>query len=497
MSNNPWRRLSPFAIVYFTGRTLGQLVGAVPLMALGLLAIAQSDWQSLVIYGGAGALLVVLFATLFFLNFYYVQQDDRFLIRKGVLSTNLTEVPFSKIQNLNIKQPFYFRPLDLVVLTIDSAGSSQAEVEIAALRSADANRIKAEVMAFQRAAPTAAIKVETAPNAEMACLLLRRSFSDIIIHGFTNNRAWLLLAFLAPVAGQLDELLLALFARFELDLEQWFAAQSLLLVLLVFVAAVVGVFVLISILSVLGSVVALFHYRLLFDKQVYTRKSGLLSRYEVQIKRSRVQTLKYMQTGLDLLFDRINLVLEPFSSGSQDNHKSRFMQKILVPSLTAQEAPGLVGHIYPQLDIKQVIFRAISRYYIWQKMLFGAVPVALLSTALVHGQPLLQSILGLTVFCALMLLVWLRWMRYGVGICGDYIVMRSGLLGVVIICLPVHKVQQVKFLQSLFLRRRGLASLQLVASSRTVTLPFIPAELAEQLLDRVLAEVENSESSWM
>lgn len=499
-SDEAWQRLSPFAIVYFTGRTLAAFLNALPVLAAGVIAVIQSDVQTLIFYVAILALLIALFATLHYLNFYYVQLHDRFLIRRGVLSRNRVEIPFNKVQNINIKQPWYFRPLKLVVLSIDSAGSASKEVEIAALRGEHADRIKQHVMAFHQSGPgVAAFTTARAPTeiSDRANPILTRSTWDILIHGFTNNRAWLLLAFLAPALGQMDAIVGQFLQSLGVDFQSWMSAQTTFWLALFSVTLLMFVFVIMSLLSMSGAMLALFNYQLFYKDGIYTRKSGLFNRYEIQVKKTRVQTLKLAQSALDLVFDRSNLTLVPFSSMAGRNQYATFMQKILVPSLTREEANRLAAHIYPGLDLSQVRFRPISRHYILRKLLTVALPSSLVLAVVLTPHSTLSGLLALSVFGGMSLLIWLRWRRYGVATTRDYVLLRSGLLGTTIQCLPAVKVQQVGYLQSFFMRRRRLANLQLVAASRTLTLPFIPSHYAENLTDLILAKLELSETSWM
>lgn len=133
-----------WAIVFFAFRGLKHIANLYPAF-IGVFITAQHfdlGWGAIALYTFYAFVVLVLGASLYYLNFFYIQQGDKFLIRSGILQKDRLELPFARIQNITVKEPFYFRPLGLVILNMDSAGSAQKEVGIAALSLAKAATIK-------------------------------------------------------------------------------------------------------------------------------------------------------------------------------------------------------------------------------------------------------------------------------------------------------------------------------------------------------------------
>ena len=74
---------------------------------------------------------------------------------------------------------------------------------------------------------------------------------------------------------------------------------------------------------------------------------------------------------------------------------------------------------------------------------------------------------------------------------------RKGLLGVDYLCFPFSKVQQAKFIQSLLMQNKQLASCSLVLASGAITIPFMGEDEARKLIDTSLYLVESKKQSWM
>jgi len=90
--------------------------------------------------------LVVLFlliAVLRFLNFKFFIKDNYFFLRKGIFNKEEISISKDKIQNVYIKQNVIQQLINVVSLSIETAGDDKTEIEITAL-----SRDKALVLKF-------------------------------------------------------------------------------------------------------------------------------------------------------------------------------------------------------------------------------------------------------------------------------------------------------------------------------------------------------------
>jgi putative membrane protein len=63
--------------------------------------------------------------------------------------------------------------------------------------------------------------------------------------------------------------------------------------------------------------------------------------------------------------------------------------------------------------------------------------------------------------------------------------------------MELYKIQAVEFRQTIFQKRRKLASLHLMNAAGTMTIPFIDETLAKQIYDYLLYHTEVSKRKWM
>ena len=107
-----WQVLSPVAILYFAASVFkhlfGNLIYLVPALALSYNSVLEHPfiWLPgiLVAFG-----LLTFFAFASFKVYRYRLTDDNIEIRSGIFSKKHLNLPFSRVQNVKIEQPIYYR----------------------------------------------------------------------------------------------------------------------------------------------------------------------------------------------------------------------------------------------------------------------------------------------------------------------------------------------------------------------------------------------------
>lgn len=503
-----WRRLHSIAILYFIGSTIKAVVGNM-LFVLPAFAISFSQLQKEpMIWLSAISVIFVLMLGSAIINFYFYQyrlHDDSVEIRSGVLAKKNINLPFSKIQNITLEQPFYYRLTGFASVQLDTAGSAKQEAKVVALKLDAANSLKQHILLHKVSTDTS---VKTQTNDQQVShshdaqgiTLNRRSLGDLVIHGITNNRVWIILGVAAPLYGDITEYIAGLLGSMGIDLEQIIHSQNLVWWQLGLF--VVSMFVLVSLvlafISVLGAIFVFYNYQLSKEGNRYIRKSGLLTQQEVSMKLSRLQMIVRKQDWLDLLLGRTNLYLEQNQTGNQNPNAITSANKILVPSVTMDECKLLVRDAFPSSQCFEQQYQSISKRFIFRLVAFWVAPICSIVVGLgIAEQQWHLSVLALLIGTVLSLLVVLRWYRWGYAADGEFIYIRKGLFGVDYICFPIFKIQQTQFHQSVLMKRHNLANCQLILASGSASIPFIPEQIANQLIDQCLYQVEREKRQWM
>ena len=492
-ADHVWSKLSNWAVVYFAARSLRQIFTSAYALAPTLIATLRADslWVPAMLLSAAIA-LILGHAFLFVRRFDYRWSESGLIVRQGVFQRAQLDLDFSRIQNVSVVRPIYFKPLGLASLAIDSAGSSEEEVTLAALEGTLAESLRQRIV-------DARLTVQASDSTEPVqddVVLIQRSSRDIVIHGLSSNQAWLVLAGLLGVYSQLpessqlsSETVVALFPDSMME------ATAAQIWLIGFVLLMIGVALMLG-LSVLASLLIYKNFQLSRIPDGFAVGHGALSRRELHVRQRRIQTVAIQQNWIARYFSRFNVKFEQIahalSSGNGD-------QKLLVPAVSMEQSQMLIEDALDcsYTSIAGEPYSAVSALYLRKRWYWLAViGLPLLLLLVVNFPPwvvaVVSVITGLLAWAA-----YCSWRILGVAVNKEHLILRRGLIGRSYVVVPLAKIQRINFVQTHFMQRRQVAHLRLVLASRTVTIPYLSAHMARQVADYALYLVEARPKSWM
>ncbi|GAB2679954.1 PH domain-containing protein [Aliiglaciecola aliphaticivorans] len=511
-NNESWQKLSPIAVLYFIASGIklaaNNAIYLLPAIAVSYSTVQQNPkiWLPIVISVLA---LIIVSSWLQYAFYSFRLVNETVEIRSGVFSKTHVDLPFARIQNVTIDIPLYYRLTHTCCLQLDTAGSAKQEAKIVALPVEYAETLKTSILHKEQTPNTHS--AELVDNAQIASehpptkddkeqVLNQRSVSDLILHGITNNRVWIIIGALAPFYDDIANYLASFSQQLGFDYQQYFDPQSLGIwqLGLAFFSLILLATLSITVLSVLGSIVLFYNYSLAKTTDRYIRRSGLFTKQEVSMKRSRLQVIALKQDWLDVLLGRINLELKQNSSTAQNNSELQAnSNRILVPSVTKKESDVIVEDAFPGNKLHKITFKEISKRFILRQFLW-LIPFNLLISAITFSKSGIIGILLTQVICGLIvLLIYCRWKRWGYADDDDYIYIRKGLFGVDFYSFPKYKVQQTQFIQSRMMRRRNLATINIIMASGVLKIPFINHVDGKRILGNALYIVSKLKRSWM
>tara|TARA_R110000868_G_scaffold30360_4_gene112520 strand:+ start:235 stop:1806 length:1572 start_codon:yes stop_codon:yes gene_type:complete len=504
-----WQRLSPIAILYFSMSFIRVIFSNVfyllPALAFSYSSLRENPLVWLPV--------LTLFITLMFITaFWHFQvyrfrfSDNNVEIRSGIFSKKQLNLPFARIQNVKLEQPIYYRLTGFACLQLDTAGSAKQEAKLVALPLALAEQLKTQILShkaeqslnLEQTGDNIANSADSQQSNER--LLNQRSLSDLVIHGISSNRIWIILGGLAPFYDKIAKQLNVILTDLGINLKDMFNLETHAIWQVGLYALSLSMLILLVMLSfsILGAIVSYYGYRLSTNGSRYIRRSGLFTLHEVSMPLSRLQLVKQKQDWLDRVFKRMDLKLEQSNAQLTNVDMSAGSSKIVVPSITAKQSKELIDDLYPDNQLFNIEFMPISRFYLVRYIGYLFLPLFALaeSFALYHNNMQLAAVL-LSIFCLLSALIYLRWRRWGVAFDKHYVYIRRGVIGVNYYCFPAFKVQQSQFKQSVMMKKRQLASVKLILASGAISAPLLTEEQAYKLLNHCLYKVESSKISWM
>ncbi|WP_423925238.1 PH domain-containing protein [Candidatus Palauibacter sp.] len=151
-----WQRSSPFAIPFFAGnlvRTTARVLiqGAlIPLIALApLLRDNPGSLGVLLLVFAAVLLLPPVVGVVQWACFRFRIAEDKLLVHKGVLKKTALDLPYERVQGINVKRSPVDRLFGLVTVALDTSGSIQTEGKLPSIRTDVAHHLQRSVTALR------------------------------------------------------------------------------------------------------------------------------------------------------------------------------------------------------------------------------------------------------------------------------------------------------------------------------------------------------------
>lgn len=428
------------------------------------------DIAQLVSLLGFGLLLIGAWEAAYVRAYEYRIDADTFDIYSGVLSRREREIPFERIQNVDIAQNVIQRAFGIAEVRLETAGGGgDSEARLRYVSRQEADRLQELISRRKRSD-----KSERDPGAkdDILFVLDRR---ELAILGVTsaNVRLFGLIAgvfiIASPVAA--DQV----------------SPRLGLLLLLGPAVAVVGL-ILLWILSGIQAVLRYYGFRLYRHDEELRYKRGLLQQYDGTIPLSKIQTLMVRENLLARAVGYGSLAIETagYAPGQSNSVESAVpiakRERVFQLARTIED----IGEPSFERPPKRARTRYLGRYTIVVGVLTG---IAYGLHLWLGNLPFWYATAGLWVFVPPA--AHLKWKN--IGYCHDenYVITKYGFWTRRTTIVPYYRVQTISSSQTVFQRRRNLATLVVDTASSggfwggNAVAPDIDREVAEQLRDTV------------
>ena len=466
--------------------------------------LGLSLWHWAIIVG----VIALIVSYLQYRKFFFYVKGDNFVIEKGVLKQDRINVPFDRIQTVNTAQNLVQQLLGVVALKIDTAGSQSQEIEISALQRNYAEQLEDFLMTRkfeeqkQKAAPEEQgpheQKETNKPKQENSQWrnqepLVRLSVKDLLKVGFTENHlrsGLLLFAILNGYIWQFEEYLLTPFEPYLEKTANTFLASWVLLLPVVAV-----LFLLISVISSLVRVV-LRYYNLKFflNSSGVLMQSGLLKRNEYRIPHRKIQYFRWSSNPLRNLIGYKTIRIKQAGGEQAQAQKS-----VSIPGLKNRALLTIIQTFYPQrhqgkFNSYTADLLLAQQYFFW----VGVLPALAIALIFYFNQFEFWFYLPLLPFLILVA-YWVY--RYSqtvqLKVNQRVVEIKKGWIFPSHVSVQHYKLQNIALKQSIFQKRKNLATLVLYTAAGYEVMPHLPYGVAQTLYHYLLFKIEGTNESWM
>ena len=405
---------------------------------------------------GGGILLVALaYEVAYYRRFEYELTEDTLDISSGVISRREREIPYRRIQNVDVSQSVIQRALGIAAIDLETAGGSSTEGSIRFVKPDEATRLRRELQRRK----TAASSGETGGtgDADGATNGERDRVGPAEEELFAISPGELALVGALSFDGRLIGLLVFLSSGSVPVLSGFIPDASATAIT---ATAIVAVGALFLVSWVLGAAVAFSNYygfRLSRAGDELRYERGLFRRYSGSIPTEKIQTLMVTDNPAKRALGYASLSIEtagyaPGQSGEQGSQAA-------VPIATTDRVYRLAHEVESfgtptfSRPPKRVRWRYVIRYAIVVSVLVGiafAVDWVVAADLPWYG----PAVLLLAVPPA----AHLKWKHRGYWLGEDHLLTRNGFWSRTVTVVPYYRIQTVIDSRTLFQRRWNVAT---------------------------------------
>lgn len=488
-------------------------VGLVLIFATSLYHIARNLWVVVIYFAigefsprtiflaGAALVLILLlslgYSIMYFLNFrFHVDEvNEEFVLQKGVFSTDIINVPFKKIQQVNFKRNILQRIIGVYSVVVETAGSQEKEVEIKALDYKKANSLAEKLMAHAEEEKKEVNEEEDLKNteAETRSKALpewehKVNLYTLLKLGLTSNYlrgVGIIIAFYFTLREQFmfnEEL------STQLQEPQvfWDQGKYMLIIFLLLVGMII---------TVGETVIKFYGLHLQKFRDTLQVEMGLRNNTRVNLRASRIQLLQVLTNPIQ---QKMNLYEVKISLASSENDLEKSQIKVvgLPPRVVSQ-----VKKYFYKTSTEENYFILPSKFLLWKKISRAMIPLIFIAGLLFLFTEFLTVSWFVAFSVAYILLITLYnyfyYRRLRLGISEDFLIKHSGVWLKKKEYLEMFRLQAVSVTQPIWYRRRGIVNLILHSAGGDISFPMVKKEKVQPLVDLLLYKIESTEKHWM
>ncbi|WP_194756730.1 PH domain-containing protein [Aliidiomarina indica] len=472
-----WQRLPLLALCFFFLSTIRlmmkHLYQAAPALAAAFIAV--SALRPFIPHILLGLLVLIMITTVLrYRRFFYATETQRICVKQGVLRKVELNLEYDRIQQADIARPFYFRPFQLAILKLQSAGSKAQEVEIAGLRVDRAVAIQAEILAEieddKGAGATQAQDSEASSGVDFTFTLPP---SEVLRIGLMQN-IFVVVGVITALLFSNQQVNARVREQFVTFVEQFPSTGEAIFAI---VAISLGVLVLL----ILGTIAIQFNkyygYTLTRRGDRVRYEAGLTSTLTRSFRVQKLQLLDIRQGWMGRLLNRQQIRIS--QAGNQQKQDGKFVLPCVSPKIRREFNQDLR---LPQANWQPVHWLMFPRFV----LLFSGLGWLLFDWRVAAG-----VLVGLTI------VRWRWWHMFAWHFDGEWLAIRHGFIGSRQQWMPAAKLQHVSITQGPIQRRFKLSNLQVSTAAGNLYLPYLKTATAERLQQQLLDVTRDNYKRWM
>ncbi|QOS92022.1 MULTISPECIES: PH domain-containing protein [Bacillales] len=416
--------------------------------------------------------IIILFiignAFLQWLRFTYRLEEGEFRMESGVFVRKKRYIKYDRIHSIDISEGIVQRIFSLVKLNIETAGGSQADAVLSAIRKSDADRINAFISEEKNANnPSDKDKNEVAGNAKSSSVF-KQTLPQLFVMAATSGAVGVFLSGAIAFISQFDEMIP--FERIFKDYEDFIEMGTIILTLFALVALLV-----VYVLATLSMVIKYASFTVIKTDEEIVISRGLLEKRQLTIPIHKIQGIRIMENLIRKPLGLATVYIE-YAGGSMEDKES--LSIMLFPLIRKKHLHEKILEILPvyetTTEMTPIPKRALSRY-VFHKFLYLIPIIGALVWFFRPWGYLSLLLVPLAIFWA-----YMQYRDAGWNIEGNLLILSSRFFSKQTLIMQRSRIQSITYKKSWFQNRKELATISASVKSGITSRVGMVADVEEK-----------------
>lgn len=453
----------------------------------------EDKMSYLLLVVGSLVFLLLIVAIVQFVYFKFKIEGDQFILNKGMIFKKKTTVPIERIQSVNFKQNIVHQLINVTQVEIQTAGAKDVEVSIKAVSREVAEALKRQL----QTAPEESEQVSIEESTDSSRLIYSLSVLELLKVSFSENHLrsffWIL-ALTFSFGYQLADIV-----------EEWNFADELIRFVVVnkeeitdsllalFLLLIVGV-----VISVIVSFLRVFFRH--FDQKVVYKNDGIQVSEGLFTRRQDVLKIQKIQYAISVT----NPVKKALGIGTihikqAGSGKIKKMKRVELVGVKEQFQNDLTKLFFGYDVNSNSRHFTPNSYYLFQMFVKSAIFAILVNLVCYFNSfSLIQFVMiNSVMFPFSVYLVLLKYKKTYFNFQEGKLVVGDGKISTVTTFIEYYKTQNIKLVQSILQKKRGVATLKLQTASGVIKLRCLSLKDALTIQELLVLETENNQRDWI
>ncbi|WP_110926390.1 PH domain-containing protein [Bacillus massiliglaciei] len=401
----------------------------------------------------AGVAMVILLSFLGWLRYTYRIEDGEVKIESGLFIKTKSFIPLSRIQSMDVSEGILQRLFGLVKIRIETAGGSQADAVLSAVRKQEAKGITEAYAESKRKGASDREPEDGEETLRERGPVFEQGFPRLLIMAVTSGGVGVIFSGAAALISQVDDFIP--FERYSDQFMSLFERGALLISIVTFVMLL---FAYVLATAVIMLKYAFFTVRKAEEELVITR--GLLEKRSLTIPLRKIQGIRIAENLVRQPIGYASVYVEYAGGSLKDKESTNVM---LFPLIKKAELKELLQRFLPEYDVQEEFQQVPGSAYSSYLLRFLPVAVLLAAVCLWFLRP--WGYVSLALIPAAFLWAYLVYRESGWNFQREQLQLRRRVLSVQTLVIQKNRIQSFKVKQSFMQKRRKLSTVQAVIKS--------------------------------